>query len=342
MGKKAIRQVVSNGTSGKTSTIKIVLFGIFIQVKEFTTKFGFVVFLLISLIVYFVVLASVPTESKFYTPILDLSKAAIVAGVFASILKSIQYWGVFRDELREVVLSPDALAKRNDLEEIWDRVSSVLYDHAFPDLGKQIRDAVSKQYLPSSFDPFYCDAFSQQTLIKDLGNGYIQMEELCEYTIYPAKNDVNVKVGYGCFIDIPEDDDGRTCVEIISLVIEGTDYDIDSLAAKQGVNNVTGRYEFQVVIKPDIICRSYRVTRRTRRTMNLKLNQVKNTRVQKIFTGIDRIEIRYPDSIVVDVDSLGLMDDMTDNGSDGSNLILKSYKGIIFGNQGFVITMRNR
>lgn len=68
--------------------------------------------------------------------------AVLSSGIFAAVLKSIQFSGIFQEELAKVIYSRNYLEKqdRKFLEDIWKLTSKVLYTQKFPRINEKIEN----------------------------------------------------------------------------------------------------------------------------------------------------------------------------------------------------------
>lgn len=108
------------------------------------------------------------------------------SGVFALILKSYQYLGVFREELSKIVYDAKHLSDRRDLPEIWKNVSKVLFKNRFPAINSEITEDVLNIYLPTQYVSYY-DDWRQHIFIEliDQENQVVEVRMTDFYTIYP-------------------------------------------------------------------------------------------------------------------------------------------------------------
>src|SRR5690606_3278175 len=68
------------------------------------------------------------------------------SGVFAAVLKSFQFIGLFRKELEKIILDNKFIEKRNDLPELWKQISSNLYQQKFPLISENLQNIILEKY----------------------------------------------------------------------------------------------------------------------------------------------------------------------------------------------------
>lgn len=78
----------------------------------------------------------------------------LASGVFMAIAKSHQFTNIFKDELREVIYANEHLELRNDLQDIWLKVSDALCKQKFV-INKDLLEKVKENYLPIDEEYYY-------------------------------------------------------------------------------------------------------------------------------------------------------------------------------------------
>jgi hypothetical protein len=108
--------------------------------------------------------------------------ATLASGVFASILKSLQVLGIFREELVKIIFFDESFLKqRGDIRDIWKNTTKAIVGRDFPILLEKIPDPLLSSYLPSSQD-FYYDRYSHQFNIswKDKEKSLIKVVDILD------------------------------------------------------------------------------------------------------------------------------------------------------------------
>jgi hypothetical protein len=149
-----------------------------------------------------------------YPKILELLATVLLSGgVFQVLLKSMQYSNVFRSELSEVMAEigivnqkdmlsnvmyePEVLSNRKDLEEIWKKVSKLVYHNNFPEISDLIAGRVLSEYFPKD-DNFYYDKFEEEMQISALPDGkHIEVRSILKFIIKAMDSSQEVNWNYG-------------------------------------------------------------------------------------------------------------------------------------------------
>ena len=83
--------------------------------------------------------------------------AVLSSGVFAAVLKSLQFTGIFKKEIEKIVLGTKFIENRNDLPKLWRKVSRSVYNKKFPKISKELENIVLKNYFPTDHAYYYTD-----------------------------------------------------------------------------------------------------------------------------------------------------------------------------------------
>lgn len=74
---------------------------------------------------------------------------ALTSGIFAGVLKSIQFTGLFKDELAKVISGNEFLKNRKDLPDLWKKISKLIYAEKFPEISDLLEDRILTTYFPT-------------------------------------------------------------------------------------------------------------------------------------------------------------------------------------------------
>lgn len=99
---------------------------------------------------YFVV-----EDNKFSGLFVSIGTSVLAGGVLTTILKTVQFLGIFKEEINSVIFETKFLKNRVDLGDFWEKVTKEFIKGKFPTIhNKMIRD-VKEQYLPVSSVQYY-------------------------------------------------------------------------------------------------------------------------------------------------------------------------------------------
>lgn len=72
----------------------------------------------------------------------------LISSIISFLIDSAEYLGIFKRELEDVLYDTKFLKKRNDIEDIWMKVSKVLFQSKFPNISTGLMCAVKNYYSP--------------------------------------------------------------------------------------------------------------------------------------------------------------------------------------------------
>ena len=80
------------------------------------------------------------------------SFTVLSSGVFAAVLKSIQFTGIFKKVIEEIILGTDFIENRSEenQQELWKATSKAIYKKKFPELSDFVENRILQTYLPTT------------------------------------------------------------------------------------------------------------------------------------------------------------------------------------------------
>lgn len=133
--------------------------------------------------------------AEFY---LVFGKTLLTGGVFAVLLKSMQFMGIFKDEITKVIYDPKYLSNRLDLPEIWQKVSTVLFKNKFPKISDKLLKDVKEIYLPTKEVSYYDNAEHQiEFRIVDKQNKIIKITDIATLDVVCENKDTKTVYEFG-------------------------------------------------------------------------------------------------------------------------------------------------
>lgn len=127
-------------------------------------------------------------EDGLHEVFLSLGQALLAGGVFAAILKSMQFTGFYKSALFDIVFGDKYLNTRSDLQDVWRRVSSAMYKKNFYELENHLLDVVVDRYIPVNKD-FYYKNYKRKCVIDwvDKEKTMVYMHEELSLEIVPVR-----------------------------------------------------------------------------------------------------------------------------------------------------------
>jgi hypothetical protein len=257
----------------------------------------------------------------------------LTSGVFAAVLKSFQFIGVFKEEIENVILGSKFIEKRNDLPILWKKISQAVYKQKFPEISDSLQEIILNSYFPTSH-PFYYEDFVIT----------INIEEVTPDMIIKFTQSYKMKV---------------VLAEGVDEVVMSHVFSVDKFDGMQEYKN---EKEYYKVDGKDIlneidkecteddfeICHSYstkitgkksfEIESRERREYCIKEDNSKIFRVNSITKEMD-ISVSYPENLTVVFFSIGTVEKFIKKHTEHKNHISRVHKhSLILPKQGFGLT----
>jgi len=114
--------------------------------------------------------------------------AIFSSGVFAAVLKSIQFTGLFKEEIEKVILGTDFIKNRRDLPALWKAISQTIYKRKFPKISDELENRILNTYFPTKTEYYYED-YIVTVNIEDLDEDFVvTYTQTCVYNVILDKD----------------------------------------------------------------------------------------------------------------------------------------------------------
>jgi hypothetical protein len=124
-----------------------------------------------------------------------LNNLAFFKKQFSDLIKSEDFSHVLSEKMKELALSDDYLLQRNDLEEIWTRVTLCKYQQKFPELAPEIQKKIENDlFLERSLSYYYKNFRLQINL--SLDGDIIKITEISSFTVISHTTD-KIEINFG-------------------------------------------------------------------------------------------------------------------------------------------------
>lgn len=159
----------------------------------------------------------------------------LTSGVFASVLKSIQFTGLFQEELAKIISGSEFLNNRKDLPELWKKISKSIYAEKFPEISGLLEDRILTTYFPTDTN-HYNEDLVVSIVIHEINDDFIiHYTQTIEYNaiLDSERNQSNI-----AYTDtITDDEDVEEKNELVSFKVDGTDVDLENFSQSVGFCN---------------------------------------------------------------------------------------------------------
>jgi hypothetical protein len=266
-----------------------------------------------------------PANKEFVS---GFGKTILASGIFALLLKTVQFLGVFKEELSKVIYDPRFLANRKDLLNVWEETSKVLFKNKFPGLSKRLLKDITENYFPSEHN-YYYENLEHFISIKHNGNS---VEVSYNVNLILVSNSLKEKCLYES-ASVVSFKEARDEIEVNYKYIK-----VDDSEQKPEIKqDVKGK---QLITRMSITLQgkeSYKIDREELRKYNLDNDNILYFRASKLTNNLS-VTLEHPSNITVDFKKCGTILDFNNTRNTGH---IKQYKynGILYPEQGYIITL---
>jgi hypothetical protein len=276
-------------------------------------------------------------NSTFDTELNKIGYTVLTSGVFAGILKSFQFIGIFKTEIENVILQSSFVKKRNDLPELWKAISAQIYKQKFPEISQDLQEMILSNYFPTDHDFYYDQAYVSINVTGLSDDGILSYTQTQKFMVKLAEGVTDVTMKHMYSIDKGEN------ITLANNELEY--YKIDNVDVKADIKTHDEETEFKI----SRTC-SYEVSNKKEfvleikefRHQSLKSDNYKLFRTSKITREMN-VNISYPDNIVVSFFNVGVVDRFERIHVGSPNSITRIHKkGLILPHQGFGMTFESK
>lgn len=262
-----------------------------------------------------------------------LSYAIVSSGVFAAVLKSLQFTGIFKKEIEDIILGDRFIETRQDKNKLWKSVSKAIYDKKFPGISEDLNNIILKRYFPRDHN-FYYDDFRYTLNIEELStDGVIKFTQTFYYNVVLG-NGINEATMNGTFTI-----DKRTADD--DMVNKREYFKIDGVDKMSEITDTLIEDEYEIKSEYSITVsdkKKFLVEIKDRREYNIFEDNYKTITVNSITKEMD-VSIMYPENMTASFINIGLLDAFERKHVEHKNKISRIHKkGLILPCQGFGIT----
>jgi hypothetical protein len=260
-----------------------------------------------------------------------LGKTLFASGIFALLLKTFQFMGVFKDELSKVVYDPKFLAKRRDLPEIWEGVSKELFKNKFTGISKRLLKDVTEVYFPTDHSTYY-DDLEQFISIRYIDEGKVEVSYIVNLNIICATNE-KCTYEYSSTLTFKNDQSE------VEMIIKKVEVDNEAKTPIHSVltngNQVIDSFKLHLSGKE-----KYKIKRDEIKKYFLDNDNIMYFRAAKITNNV-KIDIQHPEDLVIDFKKCGTISDF-ELRKDTTTFKQYRYNGILYPQQGYIITLNKK
>lgn len=221
-----------------------------------------------------------------------LNNLAFFKKQFSDLINSDEFSNVLSNKMKDLALSDDYLLQRNDLEEIWTRVTLCKYKQKFPELAPEIQNKIENDlFLEHSLLYYYKNFITQINLSID--GDVIKIIEITSFTVISHNTD-KIKINFGT--TSPTEDSKEIYTKFIpdQCKCDGEVLKLVQGNGKDKSGNIdTKNIEFSAELEGK---KKYIIERQIEMTQNIKEDRVFSFTSSRIIEGMS-INLKYQNNL---------------------------------------------
>jgi hypothetical protein len=251
------------------------------------------------------------------------------SGIFTAILKSLQFTGIFKEEISKVMVGTDFIKNRNDLPELWKEISKTIYNRKFPKISEELENRILQTYFPTN-ENFYYEDYNVSINIKEINEKFeISYDQVCEYSVILDTNSNIAVLEIESQISDDNDSESKYINELEYFMVNGEKLNLEEDSSTRD-NPKKTLYKIELKNEKQFLIKS-----KYNRKYPLKNENYKLFRMKHLTKGMF-VSINYPKDVRVSFFNIGLINGFTHYNEDFPCHICRIHKNdIILPLQGF-------
>lgn len=280
-------------------------------------------------------------QSLLYT----LGSAILSGGVFAAVLKCVQFLGVFERALENIVLGNKAWLKslsENRLKALWTDTTAAIVVKGFPELSASLTKDVLDQMVPK-LEKYYYSSISRRIELRSYDEATDTLQTFEEYRlVINAHADEEIDYSFSFFCFLSEDKSEGQTASITHLNIDGVDH-LDKVEIKPS-SSQQGLYSHEVGYKIKLTGRSqYSVVRHMKRQTIVSKDPVVHMVTMRFASSMQvYVDNRCAEALGIRVLPVGLAKHAYKQSTESDTMTLIDVNQLMFPGDGLVIVYERR
>lgn len=268
-----------------------------------------------------------PVWREIATKAADVLVIGVILGYFTNIAKM---FGIFKQDLRDIVYLQEHLQKRNDLEKLWDTISKQMFANKFPVIHSEFLQAI-KEYFPDNEVSYY-NSYSAFTKVEwqDRERHIIKATDTVAFELIAESKDKKVTYPLRTWTRVKEGEPYEE--KITEFSINGHPQHINEPELSEDLGDKCSEREFVMEGSE-----KYEIRYVREKIYSIDTDYYIGFRAKYLVNGLS-VTLSLPEGIEAIFTSRGTQHDY-ENGIN-PDCISKEYKGILFPRQGYTFALR--
>ena len=257
----------------------------------------------------------------------------VIGAVLGYLSNAAQFLNIFKKDLESVILDHNFLKKRNDIAEIWETITNVLFRSRFHKISRSLLALIRDNYFPKNKSIYY-DCYTSNVVMQWIGDPKDELIEVItenRYTIVSENTD-EINVPWTTWTRCNAPNDGNYSVEH-SLEIDGQHIEIEP---QEDDDKKEKKYEVMIPLKGK---EKYEVRSFLRKRYSFKEDFYRAYTFSYIVNGFV-LSLTHPTDLKLEMIERGTCDQFDIISNTCTTLVAK-YNGLILPHQGYAIAFKH-
>lgn len=271
---------------------------------------------------------------KHWFKLLDgLSSVIVMSALVSFLVDSVEFMGVFKRALEDIIYDTKFLKKRKDIDEIWVKVSKELFKSKFPQISNQLMQTVRKYY--ESDDglklSYYDDYVNTYTLTLDENdNNIIHVVQDVSFTLnVEDKEKFSFPMTMWTCASAENKDKATLLCENVTVNGKPANAELTEPKYEEG----TLRYDYKLQLEGST---EYKIKQKITKQYNLKDDNFIGYKARWLVNGL-RVKVFHPKELGILFVNRGVMGEFSKE--EREDFKEYEFKGLILKHQGYVLTI---
>lgn len=272
------------------------------------------------------------SESAWRDVWINLGNLLLASVLFSFLTSCVEYIGIFRKNLSEIVYSSDYLIKRKDIEEIWERVSKVMFHSVFPNLHRQLFDTIKNTYFPQDGVAYYENARCVYNIrYTDEGRENVIITQEIEFEIIAIDEN---EFPFTIWNSARARNDGEFQIRVASCKIDGKDMTSSCVVTR--LESDSGKQDNQITVKLKSRKR-YNFQQVIEKRYNIRYDNTIGYKAKWLVNNM-RVQVFHPDDLRIEFIDRGTTSNFREL-KRTDNFLEYEFKGLILRRQGYLLIL---
>lgn len=262
----------------------------------------------------------------------------LVGAALGYITYAAQLLGYFKQDMIDIMYGDKFLEKRNDIQDIWSRVTKRLFNSKFKNISDDLLNLIKDNYLPQDNSIYYKGYTSAVDLLWDK-SGFqddIIVRTTNTFTLIAEKKD-EIKIPWRTWTNASKNSRDPYSLQILEYSVNGADVTNDRVPKHNETKNGEHFYEEYIPLKGT---ERYDVHNIIEKKYSLNDDFIRAFRASYIMDGLT-LDVTHPEDMEIQFISRGTINQFKIINQTATHLCAR-YEGLILPQQGYVIAIRRK